>query len=314
MKICRSLQEITFDKNSALTVGTFDGVHRAHREILKRVVSKAHETKGRSVVVTFDPHPREIVNNDGRVDLLTTLDEKLLFFAQQGIEIAFIIPFTFEFSRTSYAEFYTQYIVNGIGVTTVIEGSDHHVGRDREGGINQIGELGKKNNFTIETVQDIVNGMLPISSSSIRTLLRNGNIHEANSLLGYEYQFSGTVVRGRGMGRKLGYPTANIKLHDTKKLIPKIGVYAVKFYVRGTWYNGMMSIGVIPTFFEQHDLTIEVNIFDFNEDIYDEVVTVQCIQRTRDEMKFESVDALIAEIGKDKITTEHILNTYTLLH
>ncbi|MBW7887035.1 MAG: riboflavin biosynthesis protein RibF [Bacteroidetes bacterium] len=311
MKIIRSLKEIEFNKLSVVTIGTFDGVHKAHLEILKKVIQKAKEIYGRSVVVTFDPHPREVIQHNGKIELLTTLDEKLSFFKLLGIDIVFIVPFTFEFSRKTYMEFYNEYIINTIGVTIVVEGSNHHVGRDREGGMNQIIELGKQNNFTIEMISDISLNTLPVSSSTIKSLLHEGKIVEANFLLGYEYHFSGTVVRGRGMGRKLGYPTANIKFDSEKKLIPKIGVYAVKILVRRIWYNGMMSIGVIPTFFEQHDVTVEVNIFDFDDDIYDETVTVQCVARTRDEKKFESVGALITELGKDKIEIQQILDNYT---
>jgi riboflavin kinase/FMN adenylyltransferase len=315
MHIYRSLPEVVFNKNSVLSIGMFDGLHRAHQEILSHVVKRAEAIQGRSVIVTFEPHPKEIVSQGkNNVELLSTLNEKLSFFEKFGIDTVFIIPFTFEFSRLSFTEFYSQYIINGIGVAEVIEGYNHQFGRDREGGMDQIVELGKKHNFSVKALPLIKEGDAIISSSTIRQLLREGNIPTANKILGYEYSFSGVVVRGHGRGKKLGYPTANIKLDTPKKLVPKIGVYAVHIHVRGIWYHGMMSIGFNPTFDDVHERTTEVHIFDFDMDIYDDTVTVRCIERTRDEMKFSSVDDLVAEMGRDKLRTQQILHTYTLLN
>lgn len=315
MQIYRSLPEVVYNKSSVLSIGMFDGLHRAHQEILMHVVKKAKMIQGRSVIVTFEPHPKEIVSQGKKkVELLSTLDEKLAFFEKFGIDAVFIIPFTFEFSRLSFTEFYSQYIINGIGIAAVIEGHNHQFGRDREGGIEQVVELGKEHNFSVEALPLMKEGDAVISSSTIRQLLHDGNIPVANKILGYEYSFTGTVVRGHGRGKKLGYPTANIKLDTPKKLVPKIGVYAVHIRVRGNWYRGMMSIGFNPTFDDVHERTTEVNIFDFDMDIYDDVVTVRCIERTRDEMKFSSVDDLVAEMGRDKVRTQQILNTYTLLN
>lgn len=312
MIISRSLSEIRHEKKSILSIGLFDGVHRAHMAILDRIVTNASAIDGRSVIVTFHPHPREVVSKDSKVYLLSTLEEKLDLFEKHRINEVFIIPFTYEFSRLPFHEFYKQYIVNAVGVSGVVEGYNHQFGRDREGGMNQVRELGNVHGFTVETIPMMKEGDLVISSSSIRELLSIGNIPLANSIIGRPYQFSGIVVRGHGRGKKLGYPTANIKLGESKKLVPKIGVYAVQILVRGIWYNGMMSIGYNPTFTDVHERTIEVNIFAFDMDIYDDHVTVHCIERTRDEMKFNSVDDLIAEMGQDKIKTQEILKHYKL--
>ncbi len=314
MKIVHSLSEIQFDKNSVVTIGTFDGVHKAHALILKEVVRKANAIAGRSVVVTFEPHPREIVSVDKKIDLLLTFDEKAHHIEKFGIDYLFVIPFSYEFSRKSYSDFYKEYIVNGIGVSAVVEGFNHHLGKDREGGINQIIEIGKEFNFTVDTMSLLTEAEHTISSSTIRKMLLRGNVKSANIMLGYEYNFTGVVVRGHGRGRQLGYPTANIRLNSSKKLIPNVGVYAVKFFVGEKWYDGMMSIGKLPTFYDNHELTTEVNIFDFNSDIYDEVVSVKVIDFIRDQLKFSSVDELIREMGNDKVKTEKILKSYSLIN
>ncbi len=311
MMIVRSLDELRFEKNSVLTIGMFDGVHRAHQSIFSRIVEKAKKISGRSVVVTFDPHPREVVSKAANgIDLLSTLDEKLQIIEKYGVDLVFIIPFTFEFSQLSFSEFYSTYIINGVGVSEVVEGFNHQFGRDREGGMHQVVELGMKHNFSVETMAMVKEGEIAISSSSVRDALMAGNIVSANSLLGFEYEFSGIVVRGFGRGKQIGYPTANIKLDNPKKLVPQTGIYAVKISVEGKWYGGMMSIGHNPTFGDAQERTIEVNIFDFDKDIYDETVTVQVLDRTRSEKKFDSVDALIKEIDNDKIIITKIVKHY----
>ncbi len=311
MIIARSLQEITYDKRSYVSIGMFDGVHRAHRAIIRQIVEKSRHNGGRSVVVTFDPHPREVVSKGTKdVQLLSTFDEKMQLIERLGVDVVFVIPFTYEFSRLSFREFYSSYIINGVGVSEVVEGFNHQFGRDREGGVNQTVELGKLNNFSVEAVAMMSVDDVVISSSAVRTALINGRIGLANTMLGYEYQFSGMVVRGFGRGKQIGYPTANIRLDLPNKIVPSIGIYAVETKVRGTWYGGMMSIGHNPTFGDFQDRTIEVNIFRFDDDIYDETITVRCIERTRDEKKFDSVDALVREIDHDKITIQQLLEQY----
>jgi riboflavin kinase/FMN adenylyltransferase len=315
MIIYRSLSSVEYNKKSVISIGMFDGIHRAHNAIVNRVVTNAQNINGRSVIVTFDPHPQMILGGAKKsIVLLSTIDEKVQFFEKHGLSAMFIIPFTYEFSRLSFEEFYVTYIVKGIGVSSVIEGSNHHFGRDREGGIDQIKQLGQKYDFSTESVPMMKVGDSTVSSSTVRELLANGDIPTANSLLGYEYMFSGIVVRGHGRGKKLGYPTANIKIDDRSKLIPKIGVYAVRILVRGRWYDGMMSIGYNPTFDDVHEMTTEVNIFNFDLDIYDDTVTVRCIERTRNEMKFNDVAELVVEMGRDKIQTQKILKNYTLIN
>jgi riboflavin kinase / FMN adenylyltransferase len=309
MEIIRRLEDIRYDKNSIITIGAFDGVHTAHQEILREVVQRARALNGRSVVVTFEPHPREIVGGgDRRVAILTTLDEKLARLAALGIDCVFIVPFTYEFSRKTPREFYLEYIINGAGVTEVIEGYNHHFGRDREAGMNDVVQLGDQYNFSVSAVKMMQVDGAAVSSSRIRHAISDGDMELANRMLGYRYSLSGIIVRGHGRGKALGYPTANIALDDPRKSVPKLGVYAVRATLNGTTYGGMMSVGVLPTFFETHDRTVEVNIFNFDEDVYDETLHVECIQRTRDEKKFSSVADLVAEMGHDKIFIQNILH------
>lgn len=315
MIIYRSLNDVHYNKNSVVSIGMFDGVHRAHRSIIQRVVEKAKSLSGRSVIVTFEPHPREVVaHGKSKVELLSTLREKLEWFEKYGVDTVFIIPFTYEFSRLTFQDFYLTYIINGVGVSEVIEGFNHQLGRDREGGMKQILELGNQYGFSVEAISMMKEGASNVSSSEIRAMLHNGNIVVANRMIGTEYSFSGIVVRGHGRGKKLGYPTANIKLDDLKKLVPKIGVYAVRIQVEGEWFGGMMSIGHNPTFHEHHERTTEVNIFNFDKEIYGETVTVKCIERTRDEMKFNSAEELIQEMHNDKLITQKILENYKSLY
>lgn len=308
MIIYHSLEEVKFDKNSVVSIGMFDGVHKAHQSIIRQIVEKAKMIQGRSVVVTFEPHPRDVVTHGKRnMEILSTLKEKIQHIEKYHVDSMFIIPFTFEFSRLSFGEFYSRYIIKGTGVSEVVEGYNHQFGRDREGGMNQVVELGKQHNFSVEALAMMKESGVVISSSAIRDALSTGKIPLANSMLGYPYGFTGTVVKGFGRGKKLGYPTANIVLENPKKLVPKIGIYAVRILVEQRWYGGMMSIGHNPTFGDSQDRTIEVNIFDFDKDIYDEEVTVQCLEWTRDEKKFATVDELIAELGRDKVTATKIL-------
>ncbi|MGA7160504.1 MAG: riboflavin biosynthesis protein RibF [Bacteroidota bacterium] len=309
MKIVQSLSEITLNKDSVISIGTFDGVHLAHQKIIREVSQRARERNGRSVIVTFNPHPKEVVGkrerSDGNgkpnsVDLLTTHDEKLDLISRLGIDIVFVVPFTYEFSRKSFRDFYVEYIVNGIGVSEVIEGYDHGFGRDREAGLAQLLALGKEFGFSVVAEKQFnVNAEL-VSSSRIRSLLLQGEVGKANILLGRRFSFSGTVIAGDNRGKSLGFPTANIAVGDPRKLLPANGVYAVKILVEGATHEALMSIGVLPTFYKDHARVCEVFIYDFKQDIYAKTVTVECVQWIRGEKKFFSSEELVKEMNNDK--------------
>ncbi len=309
MKIVESLSEITRNKDSVISIGTFDGVHLAHQKIVREVIQRAKERNGQSVVITFNPHPKEVIGkrkpSDGReqpnqVELLTTHDEKLELLSSLGVDMTFVVPFTYEFSRKPFRDFYVEYLINGIGISEVIEGYDHGFGRDREAGLAQLLALGREFGFSVVAEKQFVVNGEPVSSSRIRSFLREGEIVKANELLGRRYSFSGTVVAGERRGKTLGFPTANIALSDPRKILPGNGVYAVKIVVDGSSHAGLMSIGVLPTFHEHHERVCEIFIYDFDRDIYGKAVSVECVQWIRGEKKFVSSDELVKEMNSDK--------------
>lgn len=296
------------DTNTVVTVGTFDGVHQGHRALMEAVVKKAKERNARSVVVTFDPHPREIINpgKEG-IKLLTTLKERAEILEDLGIDILMVIPFDRDFSLLSSEEFVRDVIYEKVGVSEFVIGYDHHFGRDREGTIDTIKKLGKELGFDSYVVSKQEMGEVTISSTVIRrTLAEEGNVKQAAEYLNRNYLLNGIVMHGDERGRTIGYPTANLKPEHENKVIPRNGVYAVHVRLNGDWYGGMMNIGVRPTFGED-ERTLEVNIFDFDEEIYGETIQVRFIDRIRDEKKFDGVEALKTQLASDKRQSLKIL-------
>jgi len=301
MKLARHIEEIPYQKNSIITVGTFDGVHLAHQKIIQEVVALAGKRNGRSVVITFEPHPREVVAHaDTKIQLLTTLQEREEVCKQLGVEWFVALKFDKAFSNQSFRDFYTTYIINGIGVQLVVEGFDHHWGRNREGTIESLVQLGKEFEFDVVNIEPFTYNSHPVNSSIIRDDLNRGMVEDAAILLGRPYSLRGKVVAGEGRGRLLGYPTANLELDSQKKLIPGNGIYFVKVDVGTDTYFGMTSIGVRPTFQSTGRRTIEVNILDFVKDIYGYDLTISFLRRMRDEFKFDSAEQLIQQMDKDK--------------
>jgi riboflavin kinase/FMN adenylyltransferase len=301
MKIIRSLGEIKRDMNSVVTVGSFDGVHLAHREIIREVANRSRMREERSVVITFDPHPMEVVasprNSSG---LLSTIDERVALLSTLNIDVLYIIGFTYDFSRSSPMEFYQTYVVNGIGVSEVVVGYDHMFGRDRQAGVEGLIRIGQQFNFSVFAVHPyMVNGEM-VSSTEIRTALLEGTLEKAKKLLGYSYGMKGTVVPGDGRGKTIGYPTANIKPLSEKKIIPGRGVYLVSVQLMGKQYFGMMNVGIRPTVTDDRVQMCEVHILDFDNDIYGENVSVTFLKRLRDEQKFASMHELAQQLDKDK--------------
>jgi riboflavin kinase/FMN adenylyltransferase len=301
MRIVRSLNEITHDDNSVVTVGSFDGVHLAHQEIVREVVNRARMREGRSVVVTFDPHPKEVVGSpDKSVRLLSTIEERRALLGCLHIDVLYIINFTYEFSRLSSREFYERYIVRGVAASEVVVGYDHMFGRDREAGIEELVRMGQEFNFSVFAVHPFKIDGETVSSSVIRRALGAGNIERAHQMLGYPYVIDGIVVPGDGRGKTIGYPTANIKPSSEKKIVPGNGVYFVSVQVLGRELFGMMNIGTRPTVTTSGAQTLEVHIFDLTEDLYGDAITVRFLRRLRDEKKFASVSDLIDQLAKDK--------------
>ncbi|HRE41250.1 MAG TPA: bifunctional riboflavin kinase/FAD synthetase [Ignavibacteria bacterium] len=308
MKIARTSGEIEFDKKSVITVGTFDGVHLGHQEILK-VINSIKENKGlRSVIVTFDPHPQIVLKNKDRdIKILSTIDEKTEIFKSYNIDLVYIINFTKEFSQTSAEDFYKKYLIDKIGITDLVLGYDHMFGKNREGNFDLLSGISEKYLFTVDKINEFTLNGEHISSTKIRNLLLSGEIEKANEMLGREYTISGIVTEGFKRGRELGFPTANIIPDSEFKLIPKIGIYTVRAEIENETYGGMMSIGHNPTVSDTDDLKIEVNIFDFEKDIYGKKITVKFISYIREEEKFESIENLISAMNEDKRKSQNKL-------
>jgi riboflavin kinase/FMN adenylyltransferase len=301
MIVVRSLAEIIKDTDSVVTVGTFDGVHRAHQEIIREVINRARMKEGRSVIVTFEPYPKEVVGKlQQTIRLLATPDERIELIRKMNIDLLFIINFTYEFSRLSAREFYQRYVVDGIGVSEVVVGYDHMFGRDRVAGIEELVRMGKEFNFSVSAMHAYrVEGEV-VSSTQVRNALTAGDVEKAANLLGYSFTLSGTVIRGDRRGKALGYPTANIEPVSNRKVIPGRGVYLVGVLLRGTQWYGMMNIGVRPTVKSGGDVSIEAHVFGLSEDVYGEKVVVTCLRKLRNEQKFDSLEQLTLQLSKDK--------------
>lgn len=303
------LENVTKDPNSVVTVGTFDGVHLGHRAIMEKVAEKARERDARAVIVTFDPHPRDIINpGEAGIKLLTTLEERREILEGLGIDLVVVIPFDRDFSLMTSEEFVRDVIVDKIGVSEFVIGYDHHFGRDREGSIETVERLGGEIGFDTYVVSRQEVGNHTVSSTNIRKAIgEEGNVELAAELLGRPYFLNGTVVHGDKRGKEIGFPTANIKPGQHNKIIPKEGVYTVKVRVEQAWYGGMMNIGTRPTF-DGQERTLEVNIFEFDKEIYGKSLQVRFLKRLRDETRFDGVEELKAQLEKDKKNSLEILN------
>ena len=293
--------------NPVVSVGTFDGVHLGHQKIFDCMREEALRCGGETVVVTFYPHPRLVIHPDSKnLKFINTQDRKYEIIGQNQIDHLIILPFTREFSNLSSGDFVKRYLVDKIKMHKLIVGYDHHFGKDRMGGFNELKGLGKIHGFELQEVQATMIDGMPVSSTKIRNALTEGNIRLANTLLGYDYSISGKVVYGNRIGRTIGFPTANIDQEDEYKLISAVGVYACKVDYHGRIYKGMGNIGYRPTI-DIGSLTIEVNIFDFDDEIYGEHIIIYFIERIRDEFKFENLSALRDQLTIDKARVLEIL-------
>ncbi len=260
----------------------------------------AKKIKGYTVVITFYPHPRIVLGLDSKnLRFINTQEKKINRIEETGIDFLVIVPFTKDFASLSSEEFITDFVVEKVNPVKIVTGYDHHFGKDREGGFELLSKMGEKHGFEVEKVEAQIVNDLKVSSTRVRKLLEAGKVKAANSFLGYEYSITGKVVKGQSIGRDMGFPTANIEVSDEYKLIAAVGVYACRVEYMGKFYKGMSNIGFRPTI-DHGDLTIEVNIFDFDQQIYNEEITIYFVDRMRDEHKFESIDALKAQLVKDR--------------
>lgn len=307
MKVYRSLEELPQITNAIVTQGTYDGVHAAHKVILDRVKQIAKQKNGETVVMTFDPHPRMVLfPDDHGLKLLNTLDEKIAALEQEGIDHLIIIPFTKEFSRLTSLQFIRDIIVNKIGTKVLVIGYNHRFGKNREGSFEHLKEYSGLYGFDVEEIPEQDIDEIAVSSTRIRKALEEGDVLLAAKYLGKPYTITGLVAKGKQLGRTIGFPTANIKVEDPNKLIPANGVYAVKVFINTRTFNGMLNSGVRPTV-DGLTHTIEVHLFDFNEDIYDQTIKVAFVDKLRDEKKFDGLDALTNQLQKDKLHALDIL-------
>lgn len=309
MNIIYQLKDLQYVKNSVVTVGTFDGVHLAHQELIRDVVSRARGRNGRSVVITFDPHPKEVLTGK-TLHLLTSIEERQQLCEHMGVDVFFCTEFSYDFSRQSSRDFYLRYVIQGTGVSEVIEGYDHHFGRDREGSIEELLRLGREFEFSVDALKPVYIDEEIVSSSQIRQHLLQGHVDSAHRLLGRPYPVEGTVIRGDGRGRQLGYPTANLQLSSNRKMIPQDGIYFAQVEIDSTVYSCMVSIGVRPTFFTHGHRTIEAHLLDFEGDLYGKVLTLQFLKRLREERKFDNAAQLIEQMNKDKEESRKLEHEY----
>jgi riboflavin kinase/FMN adenylyltransferase len=308
MQVFNSIKELTKDKNTILTLGTFDGIHPGHLKIIDKLVGCSKEKGCRNVVITFHPHPRTVLGSNNSVKMLSTQDEKITLLEKHGVENFLAINFTKEFASLTAEEFIYDYLINGIGLSEIVLGHDHHFGKGRTGNVELLKEIGAKEKFSVTTVDAFFINDEVVSSTKIRNALNEGDLKRANNLLGRYYSFSGTVIGGDKRGRELGYPTANIKLSSQEKLLPAIGIYAVKVLLENEYHFGLLSIGKRPTFYNEGELVTEVYIYNFNREIYGEYITIDLVERLRGEEKFNSAEELINQMNKDKENGLKIFN------
>jgi len=291
-----------------VTIGTFDGVHFGHQTIIKKLVSDAKKAGKKSVLLTFFPHPRMVLQKEASIELINTIDERAALLEKTGLDYLIIHPFSKEFSRMTALEFVRDILVRQLNISKLIIGYDHHFGKNREGNIEQLTAYSHLYDFTVEEIpaQDIDD--VSVSSTKVRKALATGNLKTANNYLGYLFMLKGNVVNGKKLGGTIGFPTANIDVKETYKLIPKTGVYVVKSTIDDQEVFGMMNIGSRPTVNGKHQ-TIEVHFFDFNKDVYNQNLTIELFYFLRDEQKFASIEELIIQIKKDKeISLDYIKN------
>lgn len=308
LRVFQDFDSIKEIPNPVLTIGTFDGVHIGHQKIIDQLNEEAAKIGGESVLFTFFPHPRMILFPESHgLKLIQTQKEKLEKLERMGLQNIIVYPFTFEFSRLSALEFVRDILVNKLHVKKLVIGYDHQFGKNREGTIDFLKNISDTYNFSVVEIPPQIVNNVNVSSTKIREAILHGEIELANGFLGEPFQLSGEVIHGNALGRTIGYPTANIKIDSDLKLIPGNGVYAVKVKVKESWFCGMLNIGVRPTLNKESALTIEVNIFDFSEDIYGEILTVQFLSKWRDEKKFDGITELKEQLKKDEETIRRML-------
>lgn len=303
LKVYNTIFDFPKGLRSVVSVGTFDGVHKGHLEIIKKMTGLAKEYGLISVILTFDPHPRyALKKDDDKLKLLSTTEEKIARLENYGIDYVVVINFTPEFAKIPYEEFIKKYLVEALNAKYIVVGFDHRFGENRSGNHQKLIDVKKEFGFEVIEIQALIESNTAVSSTKIRDLIENRQVEQANKLLNYSYCISGKVIEGTRTGKKLGFPTANLFVEDKFKLIPAPGVYAVKVEIGGSWHQGMCNIGFNPTF-DQRPFSIETHIFDFGEDIYGQNIRICFISFIRMEQKFGSIELLKEQLEKDEKTS-----------
>ena len=302
LEVIEDYKNFTDPKKSIVTIGTFDGVHIGHQKIIEELVLAAKKENCNSVLLTFFPHPRMVLQKDNSIKLINTIDERIEILKQTGLDYLIIHPFDTAFSRLLALDFVRDILVNHLNTFQLVIGYDHRFGRNREGDFEQLEEYGEMYDFSVHEIpaQDV--NAISISSTKIRKALSKGEIRKVTEYLGHAFSISGTVVKGERLGNTIGYPTANLEIAESYKLIPKNGVYVVRSKINDSYVNGMMNIGVRPTVNGMHQ-TIETHFFDFDTDLYGQKLQIELIAFLREERKFDSVEALKNQLEKDKINS-----------
>ncbi len=308
MAVFFELEQLPAFRKASITIGTFDGVHNGHKAILQEVVNHANAVGGESILLTFEPHPRKVLFPDQPIGIITPLVQKIQLILDTGIQHIIVVPFTVAFANMTAEDYIKKFIVQVFSPHSIIIGYDHHFGHDRTGNINLLRQFAERCNYEISEIPAQLIAAAAVSSTKIRNAILSGNIYDANAMLGRNYSFVGRVVHGKKLGRTIGYPTANLQLIHDDQVLPANGIYSVNVCYDNRFYAGMMSIGYNPTVTTSRDIKIEVNIFDFEHDIYDQLIEVCVVTKLRDEKKFDSLDALKLQLHKDKVDAIRQLN------
>ncbi|MGN6162917.1 MAG: bifunctional riboflavin kinase/FAD synthetase [Flavisolibacter sp.] len=299
MQVYRSIENLPSFTNAVITIGTFDGVHEGHKKIVAALTAEAKKIDGESIIITFDPHPRKIVKPDEHLQLINTLSEKIELLGQTGIDHLVVVPFTYEFADQTAEQYIEDFLINKFHPHTIIIGYDHHFGKARKGNYKLLEEKCDAFHYKLLEIPKLIVDEIGVSSTKIRNALLQSDVETANKLLGYDFFFEGIVVQGDKLGRQLGYPTANLEYTDKEKIHLGHGVYAVYVEINGIRKKGMLSIGNRPTLLHSNE-KIEVNIFDWNEEIYGQTIRVIVKKFLRPQEKYGSLEELIQQLHMDK--------------
>ncbi|MBA4155350.1 bifunctional riboflavin kinase/FAD synthetase [Flavobacterium sp.] len=308
MKKFQSLFDYKSNQKSIVTLGTFDGVHIGHKKIIEKLIQNSSNCECESLVLTFFPHPRMILQDSQEIKLLNTIEERIQLLEASGLDNLVVHPFDQEFSRLTAEEFVSTVLVDQFNVKKIIIGYDHRFGRNRTADIHDLIDFGKKYAFEVEQISAQEIDEVSVSSTKIRKALLEGNVALANEYLGYAYLLTGTIVKGKGIGRTINFPTANLKIEESYKLIPKNGVYIIQSTINNRLVFGMMNIGYNPTV-NGEGQSIEIHFFDFKENLYTKKIQIQVLKRIRDEEKFDSLEQLTEQLEKDKSTALNYIHT-----